>query len=204
MSDSTKCEEECPLSTIPYIESDKESEVSESTKCEIEIIPHLIREISDPEPNIPHNKSERISELCESTKRELEMFPHNIKEMSDPPNEKREEYSITNLSQNSLSLQYMQVQKAYLSALLQRWEIEIQEQIWRTWSTTTQGGCVKIDFQKGIQVLNEVKQKGSSILMHPEVCTYELLKCWRNEIREKLLGTSISTPSIHQYKFFNH
>ena len=80
-------------------------------------------------------------------------------EIISPPNEKREEHSITNISQNSLSLQYVQVQNAYLSALLQRWEIEIQEQIWRTWSTTTQGACVNIDFRKGIQVLNEVKQK---------------------------------------------
>ena len=155
MSDSTKCEEECPLSTIPYIESDKKREVSESTKCgdqivhheiremkglhldiphiqgerinelceftkcEIEIIPHLIREMSEPQHNIPHHPRERISELCESTKCELEVFPHNIKEMGDPPNKMREEYSITNLSQSSLSLQYVQVQKAYLSALLQ-------------------------------------------------------------------------------------
>ena len=242
LSDSTKCEEECPLSTIPYIESEKSevsestkcedqvvhheirgmkdlhldiphiegekiNELCESTKCEIEIIPHLIREISDPQPNIPHNKSERISELCESTKCEVEIFQQENSEMSDPPpweissppNEKREEHSITNLSQNSLSLQYVQVQKAYLSALLQRWEIEIQEQIWRTWSTTTQGACVKIDFQKGIQVLNEVKQKGSSILMKPEVCTYEFLKQWRDKIREKLFGTS----SIQQYDFVN-
>ena len=36
------CEEESPQSKIPQLESDKESEVSESTKCEIEIIPHLI------------------------------------------------------------------------------------------------------------------------------------------------------------------
>ena len=93
----------------------------------------------------------------------------------------------------------MQVHNAYLSALLQRWEIEIQEQIWRTWSTTTQGACVKIDFQKGIEVLNEVKQKGSSILMKPEVCTYEFLKQWCDNIREKLFRTS----SIQQYDFVN-
>ena len=133
--------------------------------------------ISDPQPNIPHNKSERISEVYESTKCEVEIFQQENSEMSDPPpceispNEKREEHSMTNLSQNSLSLQYVQVLKPYLSSLLQRSEVEIQEQIWRTCSTTTQGACVKIDFQKGIQILNEVKQKGYSILMKPEVCT---------------------------------
>ena len=217
MSEPTKCEDRIDHHEnremkdlhldIPHIEGEKINELCESAPCEIEIIPHLIREISDPQPNIPHNKSERIIELYESTKCEVEIFQQENSKMSDPPpweissppNEKRQKHSISNLSQNSLSLQYVLVQKAYLSALLQRWEIEIQDQIWRTWSTTTQGACVKIDFHKGIQVLNEVKQKGSSIFMKREVCTYEFLKQWRDKIREKLFGTS----SIQQYDFSN-
>ena len=137
MSESTKCEDQVVHHEIrgmkdlhldiPHIEGEKINELCESTKCEIEIIPHLTREISDPQPNIPHNKSERISELCESTKCEVEIFQQKNSEMSDPPpweiisppNEKREEHSITNLSQNYLSWQYVQVQKAYVLALLQ-------------------------------------------------------------------------------------
>ena len=98
---------------IPHIQGERINEFCEPTKCKI------IREISDPQPNIPHNKSEMISELSESTKCEVEIFQQENSEMSDPPpfeilpNEKREEHSMTNLSQNSLSLQYVQVQKAY-------------------------------------------------------------------------------------------
>lgn len=55
---------------------------------------------------------------------------------------------------------------------------------------------MNIDFRKGIQVLNEVKQKGSSVLMKPEVCTYDFLYCPRAII---FRGTS----SIQQYDFAN-
>ena len=95
--------------------------------------------------------------MCESTKSELEVFTHNIKEMSDPPNERREDYSTTNHSQSSLSLKYVQLQKSYLAALLQRWEDEINEQLWRTWSTIKETSCVVSGLQKGMAVLSEVK-----------------------------------------------
>ena len=130
MSESTKCEIEViphhiremsePQHNIPHHPRERISELCESTKYEGEVIHHKIREMSEPQHIIPHHQSERSSELCESTKSELVVFTHSIQEMSDPPNEKREEYSISNLSQNPLSLQYVQVQKAYLSALLQR------------------------------------------------------------------------------------
>jgi hypothetical protein len=44
--------------------------------------------------------------------------------------------------------------------------------------------CVQIDFFMGMEVPNEAKQKGSLFLKQPEVCTYKLLKQWRDEIRE--------------------
>ena len=34
LSDSTKCEEECPFSKNPHIENDKRGEMSDSTRCE--------------------------------------------------------------------------------------------------------------------------------------------------------------------------
>ena len=92
--------------------------------------------------------------------------------------------------------------RSYLAALLQRWEEEIKEQLWGTWSTTTHRAYVQINLHKGMEVLNEVKQKRSSILMHPEVCTYENLKQWRDGIREKLYGTSCASPIKH-YVFIN-
>ena len=53
------------------------------------------------------------------------------------------------------------------------------------------------DLQKGMEVLGKVKERRSFILKHPEVCTYELLKHWRDEIRDKMFGIS----SIQQYHF---
>ena len=113
--------------------------------------------MSEQQHIIPHHQSERISELCESTKSELEVFTHNIKEMSDPPNERTEDYSTTNHSQSSLSLKYVHMQKSYLATLLQRWEDEIHEQLWRTWSTIKETSCGVSDLQKFIEVLSEVK-----------------------------------------------
>ena len=117
---------------IPHIQQERMRDLCESTKCEIEIIPHHIREMSEPQHNIPHHPIERITE---STKCELEVFPHSIKEISDPPYERGEDFFfITNNSQTSLCLKYLQMQKSYLVAFLQQWEDEINEKSWRTWS----------------------------------------------------------------------
>ena len=145
LSDSTKHEEEWPLPQIlqtdsdkkcedeidhheiremkdlhldiPHIQRERMNDLCESKKCEIEIIPHYIIEMSEPQHNIPLHPRERISELCESTKQELDVFPHNINEMSDPSNKRGEDYFVTNDSQNSLSFQYVQMQRSYLASL---------------------------------------------------------------------------------------
>ena len=209
VSESTKCEDQIVQNEIremeylhpciPHIQRERISELCESTKYEGEVIHHKIREMSEPQHIIPHHQSERSSELCESTKSNLEVFTHNIKEMSDPPHARREDYSTTNHSQSSLSLKYVQMQKSYLAALLQQWEDEIHEQLWRTWSTIKETSCGVSDLQKGMEVLSEVKEKRSFILKHPEVCTYELLKHWRDEIREKMFGIS----SMQQHHLVN-
>ena len=101
MRDSTKCEAEMSPRNI--------REFSESTKCEAKLIQHNGRELSD----------------C--TKFEATMIPHHSRELRAPPNEKREDYSLTNITYSSLSLQYVHIRKSYLAALLQQWEDEIKE-----------------------------------------------------------------------------
>jgi hypothetical protein len=153
-------------------------ELSDTTKCEAEIIPQNTRELSD------------------STKCEAEMISRNIRELSDPPNEKGEKFSVTNMTHSYPSLQHVQVIRTYVATLLQQWEDKIREQLWGPWDTSKNNACVHIDFFMGMKVLNEVKQKGALFLKQLEVCTCELLKQWRDEIREKLLRTSSTQLSM--------
>jgi hypothetical protein len=214
------CEKACPPPKFPHIKDDKHRELRDSTKCEEKRnfhktkernepphgIPHnsseKIREMCDPQPEIPQTESVLISELCNTTKCESESIQAEIREMSDPPTKKEGGYPLTKTLHSSSPLHHVQILRSYLDALLQRWEKEIKEQLWGTWSTTTHIPYVRTDFHKEMEVLNEVKQKQSSILLHPEVCTYEHMKQWRDEIKKKLFVTSC-VSSIQQYMFVN-
>jgi hypothetical protein len=72
------------------------SELSDSTKCEIDMFPHNNKELSDTTKSEAEIIPQNTRELSDSTKCEAEMISHNIRELSNPPNEKGEEFLVTN------------------------------------------------------------------------------------------------------------